>query len=341
MIHRKYSDCVGPPKLLHVKDNIYALQFYIMKLTPAKYIIERAYRDGRINPAFPVVDTSSGTFALGIGIICAELGQRFIVFGDSAIDPFLKNRLELLGGEVVTVSGGGQQSPQQARLEALHYHLHCSPESFWPQQYDNPEVLESYSFAADLVSKSISGDITLVASVGSGGSACGLIQWLRMRRPNTKLVGVDTFGSVLFGLENGPKELRGLGNSIMPGNLRHDAFDLVHWVDREGAFYHTSRLLQDYAIFAGPTSGAAYQVALLQAAEEPDRSIVFVAPDWGYRYPDVFELIGSRAETARSDLNEPLTVESPAMARRPWSVLHWRQRTLADVANARAAVTES
>ncbi|MEM9357503.1 MAG: pyridoxal-phosphate dependent enzyme [Pseudomonadota bacterium] len=333
MIYSNYSDSIECPKLINIKDNIYALCFYIMKLIPAKYIIARAYRANRINPGFPVVDTSSGTFALGMGIVCAEMDLPFIVFGDSAIDPTLKNRLELLGGEVVIVDGSGNQSPQQARLKALHDHLGRSPESFWPQQYDNPDVLDSYAFVADMVNDALPENLTLVASVGSGGSACGVSRRLRALRPGTRLVGVDTFGSVLFGLNNGSRELRGLGNSIMPGNLHHDAFDIVHWVDRNGAFLHARNLLQEHAIFAGPTSGAAYQIALWHATEEPDRKIVFIAPDWGYRYQEMFEPSTDNVlnQARYSGGFRPKMVDRPKDASPPWSMLNWRRRRHADL----------
>jgi cysteine synthase A len=63
---------------------------------------------------------------------------------------------------------------------------------------------------------------------------------------------VDTFNGVLFGLSDGRRQLRGLGNSIMPRNLEHTQFDEVHWLDGTTGFGATPLLHQRHAVFGGP-----------------------------------------------------------------------------------------
>ena len=103
---------------------------------------------------------------------------------------------------------------------------------------------------------------------------CGTSSFLRMVFPGLTAIGVDTHGSVLFGLpDEGKRLLRGLGNSVMPPNLDHRAFDEVHWVTGPEGFLGTRELHRGHAVFAGPSNIAysatkadqAHQVRLLAA----------------------------------------------------------------------------
>ena len=100
---------------------------------------------------------------------------------------------------------------------------------------------------------------------------------LRAAGADCTLVGVDTFNSVLFG-HDGPRKLRGLGNTIMPGNLKHALFDEVHWVSAELADHFTRKLYASTGHFRGPTTGAAYAVVRSVRDRCPDTPIVFLAP---------------------------------------------------------------
>jgi cysteine synthase A len=72
---------------------------------------------------------------------------------------------------------------------------------------------------------------------------CGTSRALRARFPALHTIGVDTHGSVLFGLpDEGKRLLRGLGNSLMPKNVDHTAFDEIHWVRGEEGFRATREL---------------------------------------------------------------------------------------------------
>ncbi len=310
--------------------------FRLMKSLPAKYIVERAIARNEIDFNSPIVETSSGTFALGLGIVCAEKGLSFHIVGDAAISPQLEAMLRDLGGTlqiVRTARGSGEASIQVLRLEVLKERLRSEPACFWPQQYDNLDNQRSYAPFASQLLHAVGEDIVVVGSVGSGGSTCGTIKALRETDPSIKLVGVDTFGSVLFGLPNGPRLLRGLGNSVMPGNLEHECFDEVHWVSPFDAFHHTRMLYRKFGLFCGPTTGATYQVARsLEAAS--NKTIVFTSPDEGYRYQHTVynqEWLQENGCLNYEVTQEPTTVNSLDQVVEPWSRIHWNRRSLAEV----------
>lgn len=334
-VWRKQTDAILLPDLIEVGPALIAAAFRLMKLIPAKYVVEKAWRDGMVDPEVGVVETSSGTYALGLGMVCAELGLPFHVFGDAVIDAGLRRRLEALGGHVEVVSKNARSANlQRLRMQALRQFRRQHPTAFWPRQYDNPDNRLAYAIFADHLLKRVGRQFTLVGTVGSGGSTCGTIQALRLINPAIRLIGVDTFGSVLFGLPNGERTLRGLGNSLHPKNLRHECFDEVHWVSAAEAFGHTRMLHGQAGLYMGPTSGAAYQVARWVAVGDKTNPVVFIAADDGYRYQDtVYDdawLAARGLAAPRLDVT-PVTVASPTDARAPWAQMAWRRRTLQEV----------
>ena len=324
------------PRLIRLEPNLVAAAFPLMKLVPAKYVLEKAMKDSKIDRKAGIVETSSGTYALGLGLVCAELGLPFHIVTDPAVDDNLKRRLEDLGGsiQIVGVESGGAVSPQVLRMDALETHLSRFPAAFWPRQYDNPENRDAYGPFAEQLLESIGPNLTLVGAVGSGGSTCGTIARLRMEAPKIKLIGVDTFGSVLFGQPNSPRFLRGLGNSMHPQNLDHRCFDEVHWLSAAEAFHAIRRLHRRHGLFYGPTSGAAYQVAHWVAAQNPDKTVVFMAPDEGHRYAETIynnHWLDSQGLLQHVTNVEPSVVWDPKKAQGAWAKMDWGRRSFEQV----------
>lgn len=343
-IHPNTTDAVVLPQLIRLTDNLIIAKFGLMKLLPAKYTLEKALAEGRLTRDQTVVETSSGTYALGLAMVCAENGLKFHIVSDPAIDDALRLRLESLGGTVSIIRG---QSPadgslQVLRLKALHRFMEENPGSFWPQQYHNPDnQVGAYTIFAEQLRTALGDRFTLVGSVGSGGSTCGTVKNLRPHGCEIELVGVDTFGSVLFGLENGKRALRGLGNSLYPKNLEQEHFDSVHWVTNEVAGYWTQRLHQRFSLYCGPTTGATFAAAHWLAARNPQKTVVFIGADEGYRYQDSLykEALARAPFEAMLDLDmEPYHAENLDAVREPWSTFTWGRRTLAQVREAQMEV---
>ncbi len=333
-IYDSFSSSIYYPSLIRLEQNLVVASFKLMKLLPAKYIVENAIARNELDPNCPIVETSSGTFAYGLGIVCAEKGIPFFIVSDAAIDKRLETQLRDLGGEVQIVGSneGTEANIQVLRLETLKKHLAENPKGFWTNQYNNLENQKSYASFAKQLLNTLKKDIVLVGSVGSGGSTCGTIKALREVDPTIKLVGVDTFGSILFGLPSGKRVLRGLGNSLMPKNLEHYCFDEVHWVCAADAYYHTRRLHQQYGLFCGPTSGAAYQVA--QSLKESNKTIVFTAPDEGTRYQDTVyndAWLKQRGYLDAAKARKPFHATALSEVSEPWSKLEWGRRSYEEV----------
>ncbi|MDG4862759.1 PLP-dependent cysteine synthase family protein [Streptomyces sp. T-3] len=318
------------PRIIRVTDNLYAAAFSLMKLLPARFIIDRAEAAGVLAPGTPVIETSSGTFGLGLALVCRLRGHPLTIVGDSAIDDDLRNRLELLGAQVEIVEDrgapGGIQAARLARVAELQRE---HPDSFVPGQYDNPANPAAYAVVGDLIARTLGSVDCLVGPVGSGGSTGGLAASLRLRNPALHLVGVDTHGSIIFGPAEGHRVLRGLGSSIIPGNVEHTAYDEVHWVTPAEAFHATHELYRGHGLFMGPTSGASYQVASWWAEHNPYSTTLMVLPDEGYRYQSTVYSSNWLEQTGvlpAPNTAGPRLVDHPGEAGDSWSRLIWARR---------------
>lgn len=317
-------------RLVPLEPNVTAAVFPFMKIFPAEFCIRRAREAGLLQSQTLVVETSSGTMALGLAIVCNLYGYRLAVVSDYACDGFLRRRLEDLGARVEIVAAplakGGYQ---RARLNKLAEIRQETRDHWWLNQYDNPDNPGAYSrFAAQLV-ESLGQIDCLVGAVGSGGSMCGTAGFLREIFPEMTVVGVDTFGSVLFGMPDQPRKLRGLGNSIIPKNLDHTAFDEVHWVSAAEAYKATRLLHQQSSLFCGGTSGAAWMVARYWAHQNPKARVVFICPDDGHRYADTIykdDYLRQEALWIADLPDRPQCVNHPLEVGTGWSCMQWERR---------------
>jgi len=324
------------PRIVHLGPNLFGAAFTLMKLLPARHILDRARAEGMLEPGTVVIESTSGTFGLALAMECRLRGRPLVLVSDPAVDPALRRRMRDLGAVVDIVAEpapvGGYQ---QARLDRLAELRSRHPRHFLPAQYSNPDNPGAYGLLAEMLTAALGAIDVLVGPVGSGGSMCGTAAALRAGLPGLTAVAVDTPGSVLFGQPDTPRRIRGLGNSLMPPNLDHSAFDEVHWVsDREG-FAATRALHRRHALYMGPTSGAAWLVARWKARAEPDTRVVVLLPDEGHRYQDtVYDDAWLRREGLRLARlpARPVEVDSPADGGPEWSRLRWDRRTLAAVA---------
>lgn len=334
-IFSDYSSSIITPKLVQIKPNLVIALFELMKLIPAKYTIVKAISENKIDPLYPIIETSSGTYALGIGIVCASLKIPFFIVSDPVIDEGLNNRLEELGGTVQIISeSNGHLDIQTLRLEFLSKYLANNKKAFWPSQYDNPDNRKAYHGFSDYLLSNIGSSFTIVGSVGSGGSTCGTIERLRQINDKIRLVGVDTFGSVLFGLTKEERKLRGLGNSILPKNLIHKYFDQVHWVTQECAFKNARELHASQSLFCGPTTGATYHVAKWIAENNINQNVVMISPDPGHRYiSTVYNNKWLEANTINLHMNfsKPKHALNLIEVEKPWSYFDWNRRNYREV----------
>lgn len=276
------------PEGVEVYGKLELLNPYAMKDRVARRMILEARRTGELREGAPIVESSSGTMALGVAMVGTYLGHPVHIVTDPRIDPVTLAKLEAMGCTVHVVQAMTAQGWQSARLERLADLMRDLPGAYWPQQYSNPNNPAAYRTLADELVTDLGTVDVLVGSVGSGGSLCGTSAALLERMPGLKVVGVDCVGSVLFGQPDvATRKQSGLGNSLYPDNIDYRLFDEVHWLSDDEAFDATRSLAREQKIFGGNTAGSVYRVLThLAAHAAPGTRLVGIMPDRGDRYAD-------------------------------------------------------
>lgn len=326
------------PLLYGLGNRILLASWPCMKLVPAEHIIRRALRDGHLEPGGTILESTSGTLGLGLARVGRAHGCPVRLVGDPSIDATLRAKFALLGAEVDVVEADASGSFQKARLRRLEELRLTLPGSFWVQQYDNPHNAEAYEAIADHIDDRLGGlPIDHVVSPhGSGGSGAGIACRLRERRHPARLVAVDTPGSVLFGCADRPRLLRGLGNSLVPRNVRHTEVDEVQWVPAKLAFAAAISLYAQETLDLGPTSGAAVFVARELASRRPGETVLVICPDGGERYRDTVlsrTWLAGRGLLADVAGSAPKVVTGPQAVGDEWARMAWERRRLDEVAS--------
>jgi cysteine synthase len=306
-------------------STVHALAFEVMKHLPAFHMLDVARRNGTLRPGQTVVDTSSGTFALGLARVCQIMGHPCLIAADRAISPDLKAAIEHRGAHVEFVDAPVDASNVQELRKRLRAKLARAHHAFVPDQYDNPAHPEAYRAAAEIVCAEIGRIDILVGAVGSGASSRGIGTALREVNPNLRIIAVDTFGSVLFGLPPSSRELRGLGGGLMPANLDHQLYDEVHWVSQDIAIEGTLRVADAGLGDRGLTSGAAWMVATSVATTSNSASVLVVFPDLGWRYREQVSAYRLRRTAVTPTPKEILYLRD---AEPPWCCFAWDRRPL-------------
>lgn len=257
-----------------------------MKDRAARHMILEARRRGALRKGAPIIESSSGTLALGVGLVGIALGHEVHIVTDPRIDPLTLAKLEALGVTVHVVEKMTGHGWQSARLERLEELLAEKPDAFWPRQYENEDNPAAYVGLAEELRREVGAVDVLVAGVGSGGSLCGTARELRRDNPELRVIGVDAVGSRIFGQPDRPKRLQsGLGNSLVPANVDPEVIDEVHWLADGEAFAATHLLAREQQIFAGNSSGSVYAVTRwLRRTCPAGTRIAAILPDRGDRY---------------------------------------------------------
>lgn len=337
-------DSLCRPSLIELQSNLFALQFDLMKIVPARFILETAMKTGQLEKGGLVVESSSGTFALGLAIVCANHGLRLsLVTGP--LEKSVEWRLRHLGATIDRIeSGEGLVGGiQQARLNHLAGIIEKNPRAFWPRQYDNPLHPMAYEEISRATARTLGRVDFVVGSVGSGSSLCGFARILRESNPDMKVIAVDHNLSVLFGPTTANVNplchecydyLLGMGSDIVIPNVDHVECDEVHWVPVAKMIRMVHYLHSHFGLLLGPTAGASYAVADWVARRNPGSRVLTIFPDHGIRYmQSVYngDWLAARAEELKRDWDEPTVVNSPMEVTGDWSRFAWNRRSYPEV----------
>ena len=260
-------------------------------------MVEAYEQEGKLKPGGTVVEATSGNTGVGLAIACALKGYHAVfVMPDKMSDDKVR-LLRAYGGRVVITPTAVPPDDPRSYYSVARRIVAETPGAVLANQYHNPNNLRAhYDTTAQEIWEQTEGCVTdIVVSMGTGGTITGIARYMHDYGHRVRIVGVDPIGSILYGawkqggssegLEAHTYKIEGIGEDFLPSTLDLKLVDEVVQVGDAEAFRWTRRLVREEAIFCGGSSGAALAGAL-QVAKDlgPERMVVVVFPDSGYRY---------------------------------------------------------
>lgn len=248
-------------------------------------MIEKAEREGKIQPGDTIVEPTSGNTGIGLAFVCAAKGYNAVFTMPETMSQERRNLLKAYGAELVLTPGSeAMKGAIKKAKELKEEHGYFEPQQF--ENLANPEIHE-LTTGPELVDQFEGKQIdAFLAGVGTGGTLSGVGKVLRKEYPNVEIVAIEPEASpVLSGGEPGPHKLQGLGAGFVPDTLNTDIYDGIIKVGNDTAMDMARRVAKEEGILAGISSGAAIYAAIQKAKElGKGKTVVTVLPSNGERY---------------------------------------------------------
>lgn len=257
-----------------------------IKDRPALNMIEDAEKKGLINKDTIIIEPTSGNTGIGLAMVCAIRGYKMILTMPETMSLERRKLLKAYGAELVLTEGSkGMQGAVDKAIELSKKY----PNSFIPQQFDNPANPESHiNTTAEEIWRDTDGNVdVIVAGVGTGGTISGIAKGLKAHKPEIKAIAVEPETSqVLAGKPAGSHKIQGIGANFVPKNFDKNIVDEIVPVSDEDAINTAGLLATSEGILCGISSGAAMYAAIeiSKRPEFKDKMLVVILPDTGERY---------------------------------------------------------
>ena len=296
MIYNKIYDTIGNTPIVKINScdencaDIYAkLEFFnagsSVKDRVAKNMIFTLLDNGTIDKNSILVEPTSGNTGIGIAMICASLGIKFIATMPDTMSIERRKLLLAYGAEIVLTEGSKGMNGAIAKAEEIAKNKN----TIILGQFKNPAnpLAHQNTTAKEIVSDFDSLD-AFVCGIGTGGTIIGNATVLKNNFPNILIVGVEPFSSPFLSKgEKGPHSIQGIGAGFKPEilNLDENAIDEFITVTNEDAFEYARKSGVCDGILLGISGGAAYKAAFEVAKRlGKGKKVLFIAPDNGERY---------------------------------------------------------
>jgi cysteine synthase A len=269
-------------------------------------MIEAAEKDGRLEKGMQVVEPTSGNTGIALAFVCAAKGYPLTLVMPETMSAERRTLLLLLGAKVVLTPGTMGMKGAIAKATEM---VDKDKSYFMPAQFENPANPDIHRRTTALeIWKDTDGTVDfLVAGVGTGGTASGIGEVLKEKKPSVKVIAVEpTESAVISGEKPGPHKIQGIGAGFVPQNLHREVVDHVEKVSSEESLAMARRVIKEEGIPVGISSGAAVTAALRLAAKEENRGkrIVVIIPSYSERYLSTMLAEQERNEALRLPVSE-------------------------------------
>ena len=256
-------------------------------------MIEDAERSGKLKPGGTIIEPTSGNTGIGLAMVAAVKGYKLILVMPDSMS-VERRRLMLAYGAQFELTD--RSKGMKGALERADELIAQTPNSWMPQQFDNPANVEVHrrTTAQEILEDFADQPLdAIITGVGTGGHITACAEVLKPVWPNLKVFAVEpALSPILTGGAPGPHPIQGLGANFVPSILNTGALDGVIDVDADRAKEMARRAAREEGLLIGISSGAALagvEQKLPELGERP-RVLTFNY-DTGERYLSVADFL--------------------------------------------------
>jgi cysteine synthase A len=276
--HRIYAKCEHYNLTGSIKDRM------------ALYILQQAYKEGRIQPGNRIVEATSGNTGISFAAIGRTLGHPVTIIMPDWLSRERTDIIRSLGADIQLVSkqeGGFLGSIRIAEKMAAG-----NRDIFLPQQFENWYNCEAHAktTAPEIWSQLSHQNLVpaaFIAGVGTGGTIMGMNTFFKEKNTSIKVHPLEPMESPTLstGYKNGSHRIQGISDEFIPAIVRLEELDPIVRVSDGDAILMAQKMAAQLGLGVGISSGANIAGAIKIKNDLPDDAVVVtILPDSNKKY---------------------------------------------------------
>ena len=266
-------------------------------------LLRRAEEAG-LKPGGTIVEATSGNTGASLALLATIRGYKCVFVMPDKMSQEKVTNLRAFGAKVVMCPTAVDADDPRSYYKVSRRIADETPNSFYANQYHNPANPEAhYLWTGPEIWKQTKGDFDVfVAGLGTGGTVSGTGKYLKEKKPEITIVGVDPVGSLYYDFVKTGRitkpfsyKVEGIGEDFFPTTMNLKILDDIVRVDDKECFLMTRAMTREEGLFVGGSGGAAVAGAIKWAktigkhvvaarkGKEPLKILVFLC-DGGQKY---------------------------------------------------------
>jgi cystathionine beta-synthase len=265
-----------------------------MKDRMTKHLIDQAEKRGELSPGGTIIEATSGNTGAALAMIAAVRGYKCIFVMPDKMSQEKIASLRAYGARVVVCPTAVEPDDPRSYYSVAERLARETPGSFYTRQYENLDNPGGhYASTGPEIWEQTGGEIdVLVAGLGTGGTITGTGRYLKERKNDVKLVGVDPVGSLYYDFVKSGRvtkpftyKVEGIGEDFFPKTIDLKILDEIVRVDDKECFLTARELLRHEGLYVGGSAGAAVAGAIKYARQtKAKQNILIMLPDSAAKY---------------------------------------------------------